>query len=79
MDEQILTTKSHISLLEKNFIEFKLNYSKQSIEEVLIQRAVKTTFQILYDKGLFDNNNNADEVLNDLLFTTQKPDSAKNK
>ena len=28
-----------------------------------IQRAVKTTIQILYDKGLFDNYANADKVL----------------
>ena len=41
--------------------------NKQSIEEVLVQRAVKTTFQILYDKGLLDNYDNADEVLKDFL------------
>ena len=34
---------------KKNYIEFKLLSDKQSIEEVLIQRAVKTTIQILYE------------------------------
>ena len=33
---------------------------------------MKTTIQILYDKGLFDNFQNADEVLEDFLFTTRR-------
>ena len=61
-----------MSKLEKNFNEFKLQYNKQSVEEILIQRAVKTTIQILYDKGLFDNYANADKVLEDFLFTTRR-------
>ena len=44
----------------------------QSIEEFLIQRAVKTTIQIIYDKGLFDGFLNADEVLKDFLFATER-------
>ena len=32
------------------------------MEEVLIQRAVKRTIQIVFAKGLFDNFDNADEV-----------------
>ena len=44
-----------LSLLEKGYNELKLRYKKQSVEEFLIQRISKTTFQILYDKGLFDN------------------------
>ena len=35
------------SILEKDHNEFKLQYNKQSVEETLIQRAVKTTIQIL--------------------------------
>ena len=62
----------HLSKLEKDFNEFKLQYNKQNIEEILIQRAVKTTIQILYDKGLFDNFQNADKVLGDFLFTTRR-------
>ena len=51
---------------------FKEQYNKQTVEEVLIQRAVKTTIQKLYDKGLFDNYANADKVLEDFLFTTRR-------
>ena len=42
------------------------------MEENLVQRAVKTTIQILYDKGVFDNYNSFDEVLKDFLFTTRR-------
>ena len=68
----MLKIDGHISKLEKNFNEFKLQYNKQSVEDILIQRAVKTTIQILYDKGLFDNYANADKVLDDFLFTTRR-------
>ena len=70
LDEKLLKINGHLSKLEKDFNEFKLQYNKQSVEEILIERAVKTTIQILYDKGLFDNYANADKVLEDFLFTT---------
>ena len=39
---------------------------------------MKTTIQILYDRGLFDNFQNAEEVLKDFLFTTRRrPDLEK--
>ena len=62
----------HLSKLEKDYNEFKLQYNKQSVEEVLIQRAVKITIQILYDKGLFDKYANADKVSEDIVFTTRR-------
>ena len=68
LDEKLKKIDGHISYLEKDFNEFKVQYKKQSIEEILVQRAVKTTIQILYDKGLFDNYANADKVLEDFLF-----------
>ena len=78
LDEKLLKINGHISKLEKDFNEFILQYNKQSVEEVLVQRAVKTTIQILYDKGLFDNFQNAQEVLKDFLFTTRRrPDLEK--
>ena len=55
LDSKMLKIDGHISKLEKDYNEFKLQYNKQNIEEILIQRAVKTTIQILSDKGLFDN------------------------
>ena len=74
LDENILKRNGHLSKLEKYYNEFKLQYNKQSVEEILIQRAVKTTIQILYDKGLYDNFQNADKVLEDFLFVTRRKD-----
>ena len=70
LDSKLLKIDSHLSRLEKDYNEFKLQYNKQSVEEISVQRAVKTTIQILYDKGLFDNYAKADKVL-DFLFTTR--------
>ena len=72
LDEKSLKINGHLSKIEKDFNEFKLQYNKQSVEEVLIQRAVKTTIQILYNRGLFDNFQKAEEVLKDFLFTTRR-------
>ena len=68
LDSKLIKIDGHISKLEKDFNEFKLQYNKQNVEGVLIQRAVKTTIQILYDKGLFDNYANADKVLEDFCL-----------
>ena len=72
LDEKLLKINSHLSEVEKDYNEFKKQYNKQSVEDILVQRAVKTTIQILYDKGLFDNFQNADKVLEDFLFTTRR-------
>ena len=72
LDEKLIKIDGHLSKLEKDFNEFIKQYDKQAVEEILIQRAVKTTIQILYDKGLFDNYANADKVLEDFLFVTRR-------
>ena len=72
LGEKLKKIDGHISYLEKDYNEFKKQYNKQSVEEILVQRAVKTTIQILYDKGLFDTFQNADKVLKDFLFTTRR-------
>ena len=72
LDEKLSKKDGHLSFLEKDYNEFKLQYNKQNVEDILIQRAVKTTKQLLYDKGLFDNYANADKVLEDFLFTTRR-------
>ena len=74
LDENLLKINGHLSKLEKDYNEFKLQYNKQNIEEILIQRAVKTTIQRLYDNliYLFDNIQNADKILEDFLFTTRR-------
>ena len=72
LDEKLLKLNGHLSKLEKNYNAFKLQNNKQSVEDILFQRVVKTTIQILYDKGLFDNYAKADKVLEDFLFTTRR-------
>ena len=72
LDSKLLKIDVHLSKLEKDYNEFKVQYKKQNVEDILIKRAVKTTIQILYDKGLFDNFQNADKVLEDFLFTTRR-------
>ena len=73
LDSNLLKINFHLSKLKKDYNEFKLQYNKQNVvEDILIQRAVKTTNQILYDMGLFDTYANADKVLEDFLFTTRR-------
>ena len=64
--------EGQISNIEKDYNEFKLQYNKESVEKILIHRAVKTTIQILYGEGLLDNYANADKTLEDFLFTTRQ-------
>ena len=71
-DSNLSKIEGQISYFQKDYNEFKSQYNKQSIEDILIQRAVKTTIQILYDKGLFDNYGNADKNLEDFLFVTRR-------
>ena len=52
---------------KKDYNQFKLQYNKQSVEEALNQRAVKTTIQIHYDKEIYDKFQNADKVSKDFL------------
>ena len=78
LDSKLLKIDGHLSKLEKDYNEFILQYNKQNVEDILIQGAVKTTLQILYDRGLFDNFQNAEEVLKDFLFTARRrPDLEK--
>ena len=71
-DEKLLKTNGHLSETEKHYNEFKLQYNKQSVEDILIQRAVKTTIKILYDKSLFDYYAKADITSEDFLFVTRR-------
>ena len=43
LDSKLLKKDGHLSKLEKDFNGFKLQYDKQNVEEILVQRAVKTT------------------------------------
>ena len=68
----MLKIDGQLPFFENDYNEFKLQYKRQSVEEILIQRAVKTTIQIFYDKGLFDDYANAEEVIKDFLFVTRR-------
>ena len=57
---------------KKDYKEFELQHNKQSVEDILIQKAIKRTTQIIYDKGLFDNYANVDKILEDFLLTTRR-------
>ena len=48
LDEKFTKIDGHLSsFLDKEKNEFKIQYNKQSVEEVLVQRALKTTIQII--------------------------------
>ena len=71
-DKNLLKINGQLSKLKKDFNEFKLQYNEHSVEDVLVQRVVKITIQISFDKGFFDNYANADKVLEDFLFVTRR-------
>ena len=71
LDEKLKKIDGRLSYIEKNYNEFKKQHEKQFVDKILSQRAVKTTIQILYDKGLFENNANADKILEGFIFTTR--------
>ena len=72
LDEKILKINGHLSILEKDYNEFKLQKNKQNVEEVLVQKAVNTTIQILYDKRIFDNFQKGGKFPENVLFTTRR-------
>ena len=57
LETKLIWTKIYpegqLSLIQKDFLENNLLNDKH-FEEFLIEGAVKTTIQILYDKGIFD-------------------------
>ena len=45
LDEKLKKIDGQISYIEKQYNEFKLQYNKQSVEDILIQRAVKQRYK----------------------------------
>ena len=73
--EKLTKVEGQLSLLETVFSEFELDSAKQSVEKTLIERAVETSIQIIYDKVLFDEYDIEDEVLKEnFLVERRKPD-----
>ena len=64
LDTNLPKVGGHLSLVVNDCNDFKLRIDKHS-EKVSIEKAVKTNIQKLCDKGIFDNFNNTDELLND--------------
>ena len=72
LHEELKKVDGHISHIENDYNEFLSQNNKQPIGENLVRRAVKTTMQILFDKGLFDNYANADKISEEFSFTTRR-------
>ena len=68
LNEKLFKINGHSSLSQKDYKELELKYNKQFVQEILIQRAVKTTIQILYHKGLLDAFPEADKVFKDFCL-----------
>ena len=69
LDTKLSNIGCHILFIQKSYNEFAyLERSNKQSGEFLIESAVKSTLQILYDKGSFENCHNAVEVLKDYLF-----------
>ena len=47
LDDKLLKINGHLSKLEKDYNDFRLQNNKQNVEDISIQRVVKTTIQIL--------------------------------
>ena len=73
LDKNFSGVFEHQSCKERTFNHFKKHSNeKQPENEDLIEKAVETTLQLLYDKGLFDNYNNANEILKVYLLSEVK-------
>ena len=71
LDAKLTKIGGHVSHIEKDYNNYKLHKNKQP-EEVLIERAVETPIQNLYDKRLFNIHNNISEVLKEYLQTERR-------
>ena len=72
LEKRLSKIEGQISYIEKVYNELKSHNNKQSAEEFLSERALKTTIQMLYDKGLFNNYDNAGEVLKDFFIEVKQ-------
>ena len=45
LDEKLLKIDGHLSKIEKGYNEFILQYNKQNVEDILIQRALKQQYK----------------------------------
>ena len=78
LDKKLFKIDGNLPFIEKTCKKFNLYYNKQSVEEALIQRNVKTTIPILYDKGLFDSFPDVDNVLKILCLLQEEQPIKRN-
>ena len=64
--------KGHKSSIERDYNGYKLQTNKQFVEEILLERGMKTTIQILCDKRLIIFYINSDEALKICLFIEKR-------
>ena len=62
--------KRSLIIIREKLQRIQITIQQKSVEKILIQRAVKTTTQKLYDNGLFDNFPKVDTV--NFLFVTRR-------
>ena len=78
-DTKISKIEGQISYIGKSYHEFELHNK----EDLQFERAVRTTKEILYDKGLFDIYDNADQIIKDYLLVEvndrRRPDLGQSK
>ena len=63
LDTKFSKIEGQILSIEKDYNEYKLHNNKQSVEGILIEKAVKAIIQILADKRLFDIYTDSVEIL----------------
>ena len=69
INTEIFKVEAHLSLIEKIILNLNcIALKKQTNDEFLIGKAVKTTSQKLSSEELLDNYGNSDEVLKSYLF-----------
>ena len=54
LDKKLTKIECHLSISEIEYNENKVLLNNQSVEEVLIRRAVERLFEYFYDESLFD-------------------------
>ena len=62
--KKISKLEGEISFIEKHYNDYK----PPNKEDFVIETAVTTTVQVLYDRGLFDKYDNTDQVMKDYLL-----------
>ena len=62
-NKKISKKEGHKSFIEKDWSDIRMHSKKKQSKDVLTEKAVKSTTQILQDKVLVDKQDNADEAL----------------